>query len=152
MARGTLFYSIFVLIAVIIILTTAVIAFRQNEIISPHDRIKESQIHIYSDRIVIDVEGASWASYADTNSMDPVLDFGANGLELVPQSEDQLFIGDIAAYRSEITDELIVHRIVEIKEDSEGKCFRFKGDNNTIKDRECVKFEQIKFVLIGVIY
>lgn len=153
MARGTIFYSVFALIVLVAILATLAIAFETpDEVNSPHDRISEDQIHIYSDKIVIDVNNASWAQYANTNSMDPILDFGANGLELTPQSEDELFIGDIAAYQSKITNNLIIHRIIDIKEDSKGKYFIFKGDNNKTRDPEKVRFENIKFVLIGVIY
>jgi len=152
MARGAIFYSILVTIAIAAILATLALALEPNEIDSPHDRIKENQIHIYPDRIVIDVNNAVWASYADTNSMDPIIDIGANGLEIIPESEDDLFIGDIAAYESKITNELVVHRIVKIKEDSQGKIFKFKGDNNLLEDPEDVRFSQIKYVLIGIIY
>ena len=153
MARGTVFYSVLVFVTLVAVLATITLAIGTPvEINSPHDRIKESQIHIHQDKIIIDIEGASWASYADTNSMDPVLDYGANGLELKPKSEDDLFIGDIVAYESKITNELIIHRIVDIKEDSQGKYFILKGDNNITKDPEKVRFSQIKYMLIGIIY
>ncbi len=152
MARGAIVFSILVFVAVAITLTTLALAFEPDEISSPHDRIKEEQIHIFPDKVVIDVKNASWASYADTNSMDPFLDYGSNGLELTPQAEDDLFIGDVAAYESKITKELIIHRIVDIREDSKGKYFIFKGDNNSTIDPEKVRFSQIKFVLIGIIY
>ena len=37
--------------------------FRSKEVVSPKDRIKESQIHIYEDKIVIDISGAKYAKY-----------------------------------------------------------------------------------------
>ena len=150
MARGVILY----IVLVITLAAVAIASINQgsSEKLSPKDRITEDQIHIYSDRIVIDIEEASWATYADTNSMDPLLDIGANGIEIIPKSENDLHIGDIAAYQSKSSQELIVHRIVEIKEDEQGKYFIFKGDNNKTEDIEKVRFNQIKYVLIGIIY
>jgi len=153
MDKGSIIFNILVTITLITIVTALVVALdTPQEKTSPYDRISENQIHVYSDKIIIDIGDASWASYADTNSMDPILDYGANGLELIPQSENDLFIGDIVAYESKITNDLIVHRIIDIKEDESGKYFTLKGDNNRITDPERVKFSQIKYVLIGVLY
>lgn len=153
MARGTLIFTVMVLVIIAIALVTVVFALEiPSEIQSPHNRISEGQIHLYPNKIVIDISQASWASYADTNSMDPVLDFGANGLEIIPKNENELYIRDIAAYKPKSTQELIVHRIIDIREDSKGKYFIFKGDNNKTPDPEKVRFSQIKYVLIGVIY
>ncbi len=153
MTRGAIISSVLVLISLVITAATLAFAFEiPYELASPYDRIKENQIHVYKDKIVIDIEGASWATYADTNSMDPLFDYGANGLELIPRNENEIHIGDIAAYESKITGELIVHRVVNIKEDSRGKYFIFKGDNNKTADPEKVRFQQIKYVLIGIIY
>ena len=149
MTRGVLIFIGLVLIASV----STLLAFEYQapeELMSPADRITQDQIHIYPDRIVIDIEGASWSKYADTNSMDPFLDIGANGLEIVPESEDDLFIGDIVAYE---TDQgLIVHRIVDIEEINGKKYFTLKGDNNSSNDPEKVPFEAIKYVTIGIIY
>jgi len=120
------------------------------EVISPHDRIKESQILVYDDRVVLQVGNAYLAGYADTNSMDPLLDDMSNGLEVMPQSEDDIYVGDVIVYETDIG--LIVHRVVEIGSDEEGKYFILKGDNNTSKDPYKVRFGQIKYVLVGVLY
>ncbi len=153
MDKGSIVFNILVTITLVVIVATLVVALdTPQEKTSPYDRIREDQIHVYKDKIVIDISDASWASYTDTNSMDPILDFGANGLELIPESEDNLFVGDIVAYESKITSDLIVHRIIEIKYDDEGKYFVLKGDNNKTSDPEKVRFSQIKYVLIGIIY
>lgn len=121
-----------------------------HEAASPYDRIKESQIFVYGDRVVLQVKDASLAEYADTNSMDPLLDIGANGLEVKPRNEDDLHIGDVIAYETDIG--LIAHRIVDIDHDKNGRYFVLKGDNNNENDPYKVRFDQIKYVLIGVIY
>ena len=117
---------------------------------SPKDRISEDQIRVLEDKIIINVPNAFWASYADSNSMDPLLDTEANGLELIPESKEDLQVGDVIAYQTDYG--LIVHRIIEINQDEQGWYCITKGDNATITDQQKIRFEQVRFVLIGVIY
>ena len=119
---------------------------------SPVDRIKESQIHVYDDVVVIEIDNPEWSTFTDTNSMDPVIDKGANAIHIVPSSENELSVGDIVAYESEYSDGTIVHRIIEISEDEDGKYFIMKGDNNPEPDPGRVRFSQIKRVLVAIIY
>jgi hypothetical protein len=119
---------------------------------SSFDRVSESQIHVFNDRVVIDVPNVEWASYADTHSMEPVLYAGANGLELVPQSENDIYVGDIVAYDADWSDGLVVHRIISMSRDEFGYYYTLKGDNNSSADPGKVRFGDIKYVLIGVIY
>jgi hypothetical protein len=119
---------------------------------SPSDHLAESQIHVYDDRVVIDVPGATWASFTDTNSMDPFFDDTANSIELAPKSPADVDVGDIISYSSGITDDLIVHRVVSKGVDSDGVFYIVKGDNNPAQDPEKVRFGQIHGVLIGILY
>ncbi len=119
---------------------------------SPYDRVKESQIDILDDKVIINVPNVQWSSYADTHSMEPVLRAGANGLELIPRSEYDIHVGDIVAYESNLSDGLIVHRIIESGRDEQGIYYLLKGDNNSSVDPGRVRFFDIKYVLIGVIY
>ena len=126
--------------------------FKSNEKISPSDRIKDSQIFVYEDRIVIYIENANYAIYADTNSMDPVLDKGMTGIEVVPFSENDVKLGDIITYNPEWTKDLVVHRVIEIGEDKQGWYAYAKGDNSSVIDPGKIRFEQVKYILVGVIY
>ncbi len=119
---------------------------------SPSDHISESQIHVYNDQVVLDIEGASWAAFADTNSMDPFFDDTANSIELRPDSPDDIDVGDIISYESSITDDLIVHRVVKKDVDDAGVFFLVKGDNNPVQDPEKIRFEQVHGILVGIIY
>lgn len=123
-----------------------------SEIASPSDRIKESQILVTKDKVLIDIQGAEWASFTDTNSMDPVIDEGANAIEIIPRSEDEIQIGDIVAYESEYTDGLVIHRVVYKGKDEKGTYFVLKGDNNPVSDPGKIRFEQIKRVVVAIIY
>ncbi len=123
-----------------------------KELISPYDRVKDSQINVYDDAIVIYINNAELAGYADTNSMDPLLDRNATGLEIIPESENDIYVGDVVAYEPNWADGLIVHRVIDKGMDKEGAYYVLKGDNNTKADPEMVRFSQIRYVLIGVIY
>jgi hypothetical protein len=123
-----------------------------RELISPSDIVKESQIKIYDDKIVIDIANARWSRYADTNSMDPVLDKGANGLQIIPKSEKDIHVGDIITYEPVWSDKLVVHRVVDIGRDDLGWYAIAKGDNTNRTDPGKIRFEQIRYLLIGVIY
>jgi len=125
---------------------------RSNEIASPLDRIKEDQILVTNEKVVLNIKGAEWASFTDTNSMDPVLDSGANAIEVVPESEDDIQVGDIVAYESEYADGVIIHRVVYKGRDEKGTYFILKGDNNPISDPGKVRFNQIKRVVVAIIY
>jgi|SRR3989344_957353 len=116
---------------------------------SPQDIISKNDISIDQDKIIIKIKDASLSSYADTNSMDPLLDKGANGIEIVPKCSS-LKPGDVIAYQ--LNDDLIIHRILEIKEDNQGRFFRMKGDNNVRVDPEKVRCDQVKYQLVGVLY
>lgn len=121
-----------------------------REKLSPYDIIKEDQIKVYKDRVVIYIDNPKWAAYTDTNSMDPLIDKGANGLEFVPQSPNEIHIGDIATYQSD--EGLIVHRVIDKNIDEEGNTwYLFKGDNNSLDDG-WIEFKDIKYVTWGIIY
>ena len=118
---------------------------------SPQDVIDKKDITIEKDRVIISLKDASLAAYADTNSMDPLFDKGANGIEIKPKC-DALKPGDIIAYQSRITNDLIVHRILDIREDNQGRFFRMKGDNNAKVDPEKVICDQVRYQLVGILY
>ncbi len=125
--------------------------FKGRELISPHDWISEDQIHVYSNRVVIDIDSPQWAVFTDTNSMDPVIDAGAHAIEVVPELPDDIHMGDIVSYKSDYADGILIHRVVEIGNDGEWYC-RMKGDNNPFEDPGKIRFDQLQRVLVAVIY
>ena len=119
---------------------------------SPSDWIKDNQIHVYKNNILIDVNDAEWAEFEDTNSMDPVLDKGANALQFKPSNPDQINVGDIISYHKKSTDERIIHRVIFKGLDEKGIYFILKGDNNPVSDPGKIRFENIDRVLFAIIY
>jgi len=119
---------------------------------SPNDWIKEDQINVYNDKVIINLKDAEWASFTDTNSMDPVIDEKANAIEIIPKSTDDIHVGDIISYKSEYADGTIIHRVIKTNSDEEGWYCIVKGDNNQNPDPGKIRFNQIKRVLIAIIY
>jgi len=120
-----------------------------GDVKAPFDLVGLDNIEVYDDKVVIYVQGASLSQYAPTGSMEPVLNEGSNGIRIVPLNEDEIHIGDIVSFEQE--DRLIVHRVIEKGADNEGTYFITKGDNNNVSDGK-IRFEDIKYITIGVIY
>ena len=120
------------------------------EIMSPYNHIKENQIHIYQDKIVIDLEDAFWAKFTDTNSMDPIIDYGANSIEIKPLDERDVHVGDIVSYT--YNDDVVIHRVIFIGSDNDGWYALTKGDNLKEVDPLKVRFDMINGIVVGVIY
>ena len=115
---------------------------------APSDWIKQGQIKVYNDKIVIELEDASLSKYAATGSMEPVLDEYSNGIRIRPVSEKQIEIGDIISFKQEGF--LIVHRVVDKGEDEQGVYFIAKGDNNNVSDGK-IRFKDIRYVTVVVL-
>lgn len=119
---------------------------------SPSDWIKEDQIKVYNDKVIINLRDAEWASFTDTNSMDPLIDEKANAIEIIPKSVDDIHVGDIISYKSDYADGTIIHRVIKIGNDDKGWYCIVKGDNNQSPDPGKIRFNQIKRILVAIIY
>jgi len=116
---------------------------------APSDFIKEGQIEVLNDKVIIHIKDASMSRYAPTGSMKPVLDSGANGIRVKPESEKDIHIGDIITFRDR--QHLIVHRVVDKGLDEQGVYFVTKGDNNSVVDGK-VRFEDVEYITIAIIW
>ncbi|MBN1644598.1 hypothetical protein JW851_00980 [Candidatus Woesearchaeota archaeon] len=123
---------------------------KAKERASPHDWIKESDIQLYQNGVTIDVENPQWAVFADTNSMDPIIDAGAHAIEIIPKTPDDVHVGDIVSYQS--GSGTIIHRVIETGYDNYGWYAEFKGDNNPIKDPNKVRFKDIRRIVVAIVY
>ncbi len=131
---------------------TQILSTGNEERPSPYDRISEGDITVDKNKVTINVQNAQWSRFTDTNSMDPVIDYGTNAIQIVPQSTDDIHVGDIVSYNSNYADGIIIHRVVEIGYDNKGWYAIMKGDNNNKEDPGKVRFSQIKRVVIAIIY
>ena len=117
----------------------------------PADFVNTSQIEIYTNYIKIRIPNTSISHYADSGSMRPTLDKGTNGISIVPKSEKDIKVGMIATYERDNGD-WIVHRVMKIHNDFNGKWYEFKGDNNPEPDERRVRFSDIKSITIALVY
>ena len=118
---------------------------------SPSNWIAEEDIQLFEDRIVIALDDPQWAVFEDTNSMDPVLDSGAHGLQRVPEHPDELHVGDIISFSRPGTAGIVIHSIIAIGRDAEGWSSVPKRHTTPGSDGK-VRFTQVHRVLVGVLY
>jgi len=119
---------------------------------SPKDRIKDDQIRVYNQRVIIDISRVKWRYYNDSNSMDPLIDIGTNTIEIKPRKPDEIKIGDIISFNVEDNDYATVHRVIEIGKDDKGIYYITKGDNLKSNDNIKIRFKQIEGVIVGIFY
>jgi len=119
---------------------------------SPKQRITKDKVEVYKDKVILDLKDVVWASFTNTNSMDPLLDESSYALETVPKSEDDIQVGDIISYETPLAEGTIIHRVVYKGYDDKGVFFKAKGDNLPNADPGTIRFSQIKRVLIAVLY
>jgi hypothetical protein len=127
-------------------------AFIPQERASPYNHIKEDQIKILNNKVEITINDRqlSWARFAPTNSMDPTFDETANSIEIIPQTISDIHDGDIIAFAYK--GNLIVHRVIESGYDEEGWYAITAGDNTQTPDAGKRRFEDIKYVTVGILY
>lgn len=128
-----------------------IVGINAKELPSPADRVDESDIAVYPDKVVFEVEDPQWTGFYDTNSMDPLLDAEADVIEITPDSEADIQVGDIISYTAEDGGS-VVHRVISIEEDEQGIYFIVKGDNNAVQDPENIRFDQIEGIVVAVFY
>jgi hypothetical protein len=121
-----------------------------TDVPSPKDRISESDIQVLDDKVVINIQNPQWSRFLNTKSMDPVIDAGANAIQVAPNSSEDIQVGDIISYNSSMG--TIIHRVIETGNDSDGWYAIVKGDNNPTADPSKVRFDQVKRVLVAIIY
>ena len=117
--------------------------------VAPNDWVDSDDIIVFDDMILLRIANATLSNYADSGSMKPVFDKGANGIRVVPNGSEEIEVGDIVSYR--FGKMLIIHRVVEKGIDGEGVYFVVKGDNSLVNDGK-IRFEDIEYVTVGVIW
>ncbi len=117
---------------------------------SPSDWVKEEQIQVYPQYVVLDIPGTKWAGFTDTNSMDPFIDETANAIEIRPSNPDAIQVGDVISYQTIYG--ILIHRVIEKGVDEAGMYYIVKGDNNRFSDPFKVRFDEVQGVVIAVIY
>jgi hypothetical protein len=112
--------------------------------------IKLNSIVSDNNRVVILVNDSFVSLFDNTSSMLPIINHNTKAIEIIPQSVNDLNIGDIVSYQKGT--ELIVHRIVDMGYDSDGYYAITRGDANLAVDPGKVRFKEIKGKIVVLIY
>ena len=126
------------------------------ERISPNDWIKRDNIDYLESKQLLTIKLPpkvkifSVYDKEDTGSMDGLMDIGHNVIGTDHFDKEKLAPGDMVIYQVYLT--LICHRIVSIKEDTNGRIYRCRGDNNVDDDPYYLRDIHIKYLVLGVIY
>jgi len=122
------------------------------ERLSPTGIFPQSSVVRYADRVAIKEPNlVLLQNIADTNSMDPVFDTGHTLIAKKEGFHDELKPGDIVVYHAS-SGKYVVHRIIKITTDEQGRVYTLEGDNNNRPDPDRVKDINIKYLIVGVAY
>ena len=101
----------------------------------------------YSDKLDLDVEGATYSLVSDTKSNFPFLDANQTVI-LTPYKGETLCKGMFVVYQAEaLNDMKVLHQIVGICEGG----YVTKGTSNFLDDG-CIEKERIKQILVGAMF
>lgn len=117
---------------------------------APQKRVDLKDLAITKDAAIISVKELTPGIIAPTGSMYPLLQGDTIVLEKTPENHNELIPGDIIIFESK--DTRIIHRIIEIGWDEEGWFAITKGDSNPFEDPFKVRFEDVRGVVVGIIY
>ncbi|MBI4153947.1 signal peptidase I [Candidatus Woesearchaeota archaeon] len=143
-------FIVFLLVA--IALSTIYALGSDQELSNPTPYVSDDFLELTSSSLIVNLSEMKLVQYADTGSMEPVLFAGATGIEVPVHSPEELHVGDIVSYEAGWIGGLVTHRIVEIGENEGGLYYVLKGDTNSAEDPEWVRFNQVKYRLVGVLY
>lgn len=118
----------------------------------PTDRVTEGQIRMSDDGVLIRIANATLGRPEGTSSMEPLLDSTSSTIMIRPEKAEDIKEGDIIAYYSEEAVGLVVHRVVKVDKDENGWFAQTKGDNTAANDPAKVRFGQVMYVIIGILY
>ncbi|HLD33154.1 MAG TPA: hypothetical protein VJB66_00385 [Candidatus Nanoarchaeia archaeon] len=119
---------------------------------SPSDWIVREDIDVAANRVTVEIDEPVLTHFANTNSMDPVLDELSNGVEVKPEKAEDIHVGDVIAYFSYYSRQFIVHRVVKLGYDDEGWYAIARGDNQLYNDPGKIRWEQVEGVTVGLLY
>ena len=120
---------------------------------SPNDWIKPEDIIYYETTrtLAIKLSPEVWVTgVSDTNSMDGLIDYGHSVILTTAFDKSKLSVGDIVCFQ--VYTQLILHRLVEVYEDSSGRVYRTRGDNCVDIDPYYLRDVNLKYLCVGILY
>ena len=111
-------------------------------------RIPFGSIKVYPDEVRIEYPGLKYAK-VNSDSMAPWMTHDSVVFEKVPDSPDEIHIGDAISFFNPVENKVILHAVVDIVE-IDGKIFyETKGIANPEADDALVPYENVKGIVVG---
>ncbi len=114
---------------------------------TPKDRIKEEDIQLRHNSVIINIPGASLSKLDDKSSRESLFSSHSEGLVMNVSSPSELKAGDIVSYFSPSKQMMVYGRISHIGEDKEGWYAQFSSEG-----RRRIRFNRIEKVVVAVLY
>ncbi len=115
-------------------------------------RISEEHLDVSESAVTIRIADASLGRFEGSGSMEPFIGQKTKAILIKPNSESDIKAGDIIAYDSDEAGGLVSHRVVKISSDEKGWYAVAKGDNAPSQDHGRIRFGQVKYVVVGILY
>ncbi len=115
-----------------------------DSVVESTQRIPFDSIKVYPDEVQIEYPGLHYAR-VNSDSMAPWLTHDSVVFEKIPQSADEIHIGDVISFYEPSEDAVVLHSVIEIVEGN----FRTKGIANPEPDPWLVPFENVKGIMVG---
>lgn len=114
------------------------------------------KVEVEGNKIVLDTNKTLYVNgVVGTGSMRPTIGTYTTTIQIKPESESEIKVGDIISfYANGDSEHFIIHRVIRIGKDQNGTYFVTKGDNNDspLKKEKKVRFQNIKYKTIGILY
>ena len=121
------------------------------ERISPQGWVPYEDVSRRYDKVIIKGKKLVYGILADTNSMDRFMDHSHMVVCETDFDRGKLIVGDIISFNAG-TGSDILHQIIKIVEDGQGRLYTVQGTNNDRPDPYQIRNQHIKGVLVTLIY
>lgn len=131
---------------------TPIYKIQENKPVAPSIRLNFSDIKVYKDRVVFYINNPELINIIGNHSMVPVVDTGHKSVGIIPKDVNDIKLGDIVVFNIKNGKGYMGHRIIKTGYDEKGIYYLTKGDNKKKIDTGKLRFNDIVYVLIMVIY
>ncbi len=110
-------------------------------------RVPFEAIKVYPGEVKIEYAGLKYAK-VNSDSMAPWLTHDSVVFEKVPESANEIHVGDVISFYEQSVDQTVLHMVVEIVE-SDAIYYKTKGIANAEVDDWLVPFSNVKGIMVG---
>ncbi|MEM3154376.1 MAG: signal peptidase I [Candidatus Woesearchaeota archaeon] len=113
-------------------------------------RIPFESIKVYADRVEIGYAGLNYAT-VNSNSMAPIITDKSVVFEKVPESPDEIKVGDVISFYEPSENAIVLHAVIEVLDANEGTFYKTKGLANPEADPWLVPYDNVKGIMVGTV-